>query len=359
MALAGVLLPSAAAGAQPSRYAVSGGLTTVAQWVDDDRVRAEWVSSLDLFVDVALGGRVRLETYVEANTTPFRNGVSTLVGEANTDAGTALNGRREGRVQLSEVRLVVPLGEGSRVHGGLLDATHFLDVSRIANDENLFFLGVPFVNNPTIEFPDYALGAALDGAIPGTDSWRVGAVVTSSHGLADNPGVSYAQLLSVDEPDKGVFAGLATRWVGEGRRLSLGGWVHTAPHDRLDGAADSEANWGLFSVAGWFRGPHAVSARVGLANPEISVDRLFTGLTYLWARTPDAVGVAVGRSAASPDAIDAADVVHGELFVRRRLFREVFATGSLQRIHNPGFDDLGRTVDSRLWIVGLRLSMQF
>lgn len=180
------------AAAQESPVSVSGGVTAVAQTVDDDRVRSEVVSSVDLFLGFALGGRVRLETYVEANTTPFRGGVSTLVGEANTDAGTALNRRRQGRVQLSEVRLVIPLGGGLNAHGGLLDATGFLDVSRIANDENLFFLGVPLVNNPTIEFPDYALGVALEGSLPRTESVKVGAVLSSSHGLADNPAVSYA-----------------------------------------------------------------------------------------------------------------------------------------------------------------------
>lgn len=342
--------------AQQAPVSVSGGVTAVAQSVDDDRVRSEVVSSVDLFLDLALAGRVRLETYVEANTTPFRGGVSGLVGEANADAGTALNRRRRGRVQLSEVRFVIPVGQGLTAHGGLLDATGFLDVSRIANDENLFFLGVPFVNNPTIGFPDYALGVALAGSLPRTESVQVGAVLSSSHGLADNPAVSYAQLLSVSEPSKGAFAGLTTRWVGDGRRFSLGSWVNTAPHDRLDGALETEWNWGVFSVAGWFRGAHSLSGRVGLANGDVSLARVFTGLTYLWARQPDVVGVAIGRSATSTEA---PDVAHAELFVRRRLVGDVFVTGSLQRIHNSGFDGSGQAIDPRVWVGGVRLSMQF
>lgn len=356
LALAALLGTAAVSAAQESPVSVSGGVTAVAQTVDDDRLRSEVVSSVDLFLGFALGGRVRLETYMEANTTPLRDGVSSLVGEANADAGTALDRRRRGRVQLSEVRLVIPLGGGLNAHGGLLDATGFLDVSRIQNDENLFFLGVPFVNNPTIEFPDYALGVALEGPLPRTESVRVGAVLSSSHGLADNSAVSYAQLLSVSEPDKGVFAGLTTRWVGNGRRLSIGSWVNTAPHDRLDGAPGTEWNWGVFSVAGWFRGAHSLSGRVGLANGDVSMARLFTGLTYLWARQPDVAGVGVGRSATSTDA---PDVAHAEVFVRRRLVGDVFITGSLQRIHNSGFDESGQAIDPRLWIGGLRLSMQF
>jgi hypothetical protein len=109
--------------------------------------------------------------YVEGNTTPFHDGVSRRIPEANTDAGTALNRSGEGRIQVSELRLIWPIFQGSHVHLGLLDATGFLDVSQIANDENLFFLGGPFVNNPTIEFPDYALGAGLDGGL--TDNGRI------------------------------------------------------------------------------------------------------------------------------------------------------------------------------------------
>ncbi len=337
---------------------VAGNATVVGQAVRDDRVRDEVVTSFDLFVDVEWG-RVLLQTYLEANTTPFRGGVSTLVGEANADAGTALGSRREGRVQISEVRLVLPVAEDLRAHAGLLDATGFLDVSRIANDENLFFLGVPFVNNPTIAFPDYALGGALEGALPGTTALRVGAVVTSSHGLADNPGVSYSQLLDLNDEDKGLFAGSALRRVTDRSRFSLGAWVHTAPHPRLDGAPGSESNRGVFAVVGWTFGAHSVSFRGGVANGDVSVADGFAGVTYLLAQRPNALGVAVGRSFASEGAAGLSDVIHGEGFVRRRLVGEVFLTASVQRIVNSGFDASDTVVPAELWIAGIRLSAQF
>lgn len=348
-------VPSQSVGAPVS---VVGGITAVGQATTDDRARSEVVGSLDLFITVPFR-RLWLHMYVEGNTTPFRNGVSRIIGEANTDAGTALDRRRRGRVQLSEVRLVAPVADELRLHGGLLDATGFLDVSRIANDENIFFLGVPFVNNPTIDFPDYAIGVALEGALPGADGWEVGAAVTSSNGLADNPNVSYTQLLSLDDEEKGVFAGAALRWEGDGKRVSVGAWTNTADRERLDGGPEPQTNRGAFAVGGWFDGDHSVSARAGVADPSVALASAFLGVTYLWARRPNALGLAVGRSFASGDAAGTADVTQAEAFVRRRLLGEVFVTASVQRIGNPGFDATGATTDPSVWVGSLRLSTQF
>jgi len=353
---AALLVSASTLGAQVGSPEVSGGATIVGQATSDSRARPEIVASFDLFVEVPLG-RGRLVTYAEANTTPRLNGVSRLVGEANTDAGTALNRRRRGRVQLSEVRLVWPLASDFRAHGGLLDATGFLDVSRIANDENLFFLGVPFVNNPTIEFPDYALGVAMEGAISGP--LRGAFTITSTHGLADNPNVSYSQLLDLNGDGKGVFAGGALRWVGPAGRVSVGTWVRSAAVPRLDGAGPDEVNSGAFAVVGRTRGQHSLSFRTGIASGAVSAVRGFTGLTYLWARRPDAIGVGLGRSFSSNAVPDLVDVTHGEVFVRRRLFREVFVTVSGQRIINAGFDASSSVVSRKLWVGGFRLSTQF
>lgn len=354
---AGDLRAQDATGATPMTVDVSGGSTVVAQSTNDDRVQNEVVASFDLFLTVG-NERVRLESYVEANTTPRLNGVSRWIGEANTDAGTALNRRRRGRVQLSEVRLVVPFA-ALEAHVGLLDATGFLDVSRIANDENRFFLAVPFVNNPTINFPDYALGGAVTGPLSEDGRVEISGVLTSSNGLADNPNVSYAQLLRVTEDGKGVFAGATVRWEGEGRRFALGGWLNTADKERLDGTPGPEDGGGVFGVAGWFRGPHSVNVRAGLADGSVSMARGFTGVSWVWDEAPHAVGLAVGRSFASSHVPGAEDVSLGELFLRRRIVRGVTVSASLQRIANSGFDGSGMTYAAALWVPGVRLAAQF
>jgi len=69
---------------------------------------------------------------------------------------------------------------------GLLDPSGYLDRRRITNDENVQFLGASFVNNPTIEFPDYTLGLVYER--PGNAGGpQINAVLTSSNGLIDNP----------------------------------------------------------------------------------------------------------------------------------------------------------------------------
>lgn len=336
----------------------SGGSTVVAQTVNDDRVRSEVVASFDLFVVVG-SDRLRLESYIEANTTPRLNGVSRWIGESNTDAGTALNRRRRGRVQLSEVRLVVPFATAMEGHVGLLDATGFLDVSRIANDENRFFLAVPFVNNPTINFPDYALGSALTGRLSEDGHVEVSGVLTSSNGLADNPNVSYAQLLRVTAEGKGVFAGATVRWEGESRRFALGGWMNTREMERLDGSGGTEGGAGIFGVAGWFRDAHSVNVRIGVADAAVSMAQGFAGVSWVWDRAPHAVGLAAGRAFASSHLPAAEDVTQSELFVRRRIVPGVTVSASLQRILNSGFDGSGMTYGTALWVSGIRLAAQF
>ena len=336
----------------------SGGATVVGQVVNDPRIRDEIVASLDLFVDVRFGSAF-VVAYVEGNTTPFAGGVSQLVGEANTDAGTAVDARRQGRVQLSELRLVWPVAADLRAHAGLMDATGFLDVSRIANDENLFFLAVPFVNNPTIGFPDYALGGAIEGALPAGAPLRVGLTLLSSHGLADNPEVSYGQLLDVGEEGKGVFLGAVVRWVTPGYRASLGAWTSDARHAKVDATGGAGARRGAFSVLGWSRGEHALSARFGVADESVSLARGFASLTYLFASGPAVFGLALGRSFASEAAPNLDHMTHGEAFFRRRLLGEVFVTASLQHIVNSGFDGSDASVAPRLWLGGIRLSARF
>lgn len=349
----------APATAQSPSVSLSGGVTVVGQSTSDEDVDPEVVASLDLFAEARLGAGL-LFAYVEGNTTPRAHGVSRLVGEANTDAGTALNRRRRGRVQLSELRIVWPfLGGSVTTHAGLLDATGFLDVSRIANDENLYFLGVPFVNNPTIEFPDYTLGAAVEGTHGEHRGLRYSAVVTSSHGLADNPGVSYAQLVDINEEAKGLFLGAAVRWKGTGGRASLGAWANTAEHPHLRAPGRTESSRGLFSVVGFFRGQHSLSARAGVANGSVSAARGFLGITYLWVRRPDAVGLAAGRTYASNADPTLKDVVHWEGFLRRRFVGDTFLTASLQRISDSGFGGAYGTVDRHLWVLGVRVSAQF
>ncbi|MEQ8330432.1 MAG: hypothetical protein RH859_08235 [Longimicrobiales bacterium] len=361
LCVAAAALASAAGGGAaqerpPPRVAVATVAALTAQATDASGVRSEVIGSIDVFADVALGSVV-LHAYVEAGTTPFSGGVFGAVPEANAVGGTALDADGTGRVQVSELRLAVPLSPRATAHVGLMDVTGFLDVSRIANDENVYFLGAPFVNNPTIAFPDYVLGGALETAIPGREDTRMALVLTSSAGLADNPGASYSDLIDVTAPGKGVFLGGRIRWASPRGHVSAGAWLDASDNPRLGGASGAEAGHGAFLVGGIDRGSHSVSARLGVADEAVAPVHRFVGMTYLWASGDDAVGLALGRSSPSSRLADAPATAHGEVFLRRHFLGETFATLSVQRIHDAGLFGGSATSPARLWVAGLRLTV--
>ena len=167
------------------------GLTLIGQAADGD---AEASASADLFFS-GTAGATRWLLHLEAGSTPASDAVSAHYPQANGDLGSALNADDAGRVQLSELLLERLLSGGWTLVGGLIDASGFVDRSRVANDEARQFLGASFVNNPSINFPDYAPGLALDRPLADGRDTGLSLVLASSNGLADNPSHSYGELL--------------------------------------------------------------------------------------------------------------------------------------------------------------------
>ena len=124
--------------------------------------------------------------------------------EANTDAGTALDRHRNGRIQISEFDYLHRRGRRHALTLGLIDPSSYFDQRRIASDENTQFLGASFTGSPTIAFPDYTPGGVYERT--GTRGVTVRAAIAGSNGLADNPDASCAQPLELDAPGKGLFA---------------------------------------------------------------------------------------------------------------------------------------------------------
>lgn len=338
---------------------LSGGLTVLGQSASDDRVENDVTASVDLGMTWQQpAGRWYL--YIEGNTTPKDNGVATLLTESNADAGSALDEDRDGRLQVSELNYQFLLENDSMLTLGMLDASGYMDHSRISNDENTQFIGISFVNNPTIEFPDYALGLVHE-VKAGNDQASFRFIVTSSNGLADNPNVSYGQLVNVDEPDKGLF--VAARYGFEtGRRLfGFGVWSHTAPHESLDGQDTNEKNFGTYIVSGWLWDQHALNMRLGAANPQVSESHLYTALSYRYKLKSWAFGSAVALIKLSDEAnqLDRDDTVQSELFLRNELQPGLYLTASLQQLVNSGFDASNIVYDERIYVSTIRLSYVF
>jgi hypothetical protein len=336
---------------------VEGGLTATAQRANDERARSEILGSFDL-VSTLSNGLGTWTIYVEGSTSPRAEGVSSRLGEANADAGTALDRDGKGRLQVSELYYMRPIA-GIEIYAGLLDATGFFDASDVANDETTQFLGASFVNNPSIIFPDYTLGIALhrepSGHVPGLTVF-----LGSSHGLADNPRASYAELVEVQEQGKGVFAAAELYWQINTHRLRLGVWNNSADYVRLDESDNKEYKQGIYTMYDGQLWNGRWNLRVGIANQRVSEIANFTALALeypVWKITAGLGLARVGSSKYLQNSVG--NTVQAEFYARVSLPWDIDVTASVQMINNSGFDHSGDVIDSRALVYSMRLGYTF
>ena len=133
-----------------------GIATLTALTANDITIENEYFASFDISRTWPVGDG-QWSIMIEANTTPQNGAVSTFLPDANNDVGSALDGKGQGRLQLSGLHFDFEAGKG-QWEGGLLNAADYIDASFVANDEKTQFLNSDFVNNPTIALPDYCLG---------------------------------------------------------------------------------------------------------------------------------------------------------------------------------------------------------
>lgn len=336
---------------------VEGGLTVVGQTASDGAVSDELFASLDILSTLPVGDG-RLVIYVEGNTSQNDSGVSAMIGEANADAGTALDRDANGRFQVSEFHYDRSVGEGV-LAAGLLDATGYLDGSDVANDETAQFLGGSFVNNPTIGFPDYALGLVYHHE-QSEEPFDFTLVLTSSHGLGDNPNASYSELVDVGADGKGVFAAGEAFWTLDGVVVKAGVWVNSADHAKLDGSGNA-SNYGLYGVLDVPAGEAMINVRLGLANEEVSQAAHFVSVAGNYPVAWGEVGAGLAYTGLSgKDATPGFDdSIHAELYARYDVSENMHVTPSLQYIENSGFDGSEATIDARQTVAGVRLGYSF
>lgn len=350
-----LLVLSLGASAQESALRVEGGLTAVHQ-AEVTGPLQDTEASGDLFVYLPTTKGEWL-LYIEAASSIAPDSLFNLYPEINADAGTALDSQNDSRVQISELNFRWDLWQGQHLTLGEIDPSAHLDRSRIANDENAHFLGASFVNNPTIEFPDYALGAMYRRDRT-AEAPEITAIIASSDGLADNPGRSYNELVDITGHGKGVFTGLGARWALGDARVGVGGWYRSDDHAVLDNLDANQPNYGVYALYGWQAGSNGVSLRAGAANSAISPAAYFLGAAYEGVTRIGAVGLGVGKIYESPTlgTPDTGNTLQAETFLRVPLVGEIsHLTFSLQYVENPGFDASDRVVDSRALIAAIRL----
>jgi len=344
---------------QEPQVQVSGGITAVALYPDDSRIEAGRSVSADLYLQRPFLNGQWL-AYIEGNSNLDPGGASTLLIEANADAGSALDPDRDGRIQLSELYYQFSHADGDRLTAGLLDPSSYLDRTRITNDENVQFLGASFVNNPTIAFPDYTLGAVYEKPGSGRRP-QLNAVLTSSNGLADNPNLSYSQLIRLRGDDDGAFAALGLGWVSERRLVRVGAWVNTRTHLILAGDGRTMENYGTYLVFGQSWADHAMSLRLGLANEKVSEGSEFAALAYRYRWRDHAIGVGLARTFLSDSIRDPelSDSTHLEVFGRFTINGSIHLTASVQHLRHSGFVAAESDARNSVMVGGMRLHYAF
>jgi len=337
---------------------VEAGSTVVVQGANDSDVDADLTASFDLLTQIPIG-RGKIVVYAEGNTTPPSGGVSSLLPEANGDAGSALDRDDNGRLQISELHYIQSLNSHGEVAVGLLDTTGSLDTNNVANDETTQFLAGPLVNNPSIEFPDYTLGGIYNHEVNETLGFNL--VLTSSSGLGDNPKRSYSQLVDVNDDGKGVFAAAEAGWTVAEYTLRAGTWLNSADHDKLDGTSNSEDNYGVYANIDGSIGNGSWNIRLGAANEEVSQTARFASLAVDYPLGLPTVGLGIAHSWLSDDdkTADLDDSTLVELYARFDVWDELSLTPSVQWIKNGGFDASNTVYDDSLIVYGLRATAIF
>jgi hypothetical protein len=341
--------------AQP--IAVEGGVTAIFQASDDKNINAELTTSFDL-VTTLPAGNGKWVIYVEGNTSPRTDGVSSLLGEANADAGSALDRDGNGRLQVSEAHYFHPLGGGLLV-SGLVDVTASLDNSEVANDETSQFLSSSLVGNPTIDFPDYSLGLVYNRETGENRGYSL--ALTSSHGLADNPNASYSQLVDVGADGKGVFAAAEGQWPVADTKLHAGAWINTADHDRLDGSTGTDQNYGVYLTVDGHLATDLWNLRAGVANDKVSQASQFLSAAFEHPFVSTTLGLGIAYTGLSDQ--DATpqldDILQAEGYLRFTPYDSLSVTPIVQWIRNSGFDASGSTLKAEQTLFSVRFNYTF
>lgn len=354
---------------------VDFGLTLTSQAASDRRLRSEANASLDVYLTWKAADSSWF-AYFEGISQQRSNSISALLVTSNADIGRSENQHSSGHLQLSELKYERSLSDHyddnssqlnytSNVVLGLIDPTAYLDTSWYSNDETKQFLASSLVNNPTIDFTDYALAFVYQRDYK--QSANLTFLLSSSHGLADNPGVDYSQLLDIDNQGKGFFSAFETAWLYRvsdlsKSRLAIGVWYHSADHTALDDATSSDLhNYGAYFVFSKQYYNHGLEMRFGLANPKVSQGDSFFSLAYLLQRGKVTYAAACSLTTLS-DKVQASNLADSSLFeayVKHQIKKNVSLAFHFQHIRNGLFDNSSASYNRKLSIWGVRAQVDY
>lgn len=332
------------------------GAVSVIQHADDSDIDDDATLSADLLVTKEIGTGTVL-VHIEGASQVRENHVSEVIPDANADAGTASTGGGDGRIQLSEIHYTWEAARGF-ITMGLVDPAAFFDTSEVANDETTQFLSASLVNNPSIGFPDYTLGAVAGVRMSETNLLQL--MVAGSHGLGDNEHRYYNDLLNLDEKGKGVFSSLEFERKGGGKTARIGGWLNGAMHPYADGSEQTAYNYGIYGLLEGAVNDLKWNVRAGIANPDVATVCNFISVAgeQQFEAMAFGIGLGWGRINLTNNPGEKDEAAQAEVYARFDLPQGFHLTPSIQWIQHGGMGKADSTIDDMV-VVGLRLGWNF
>lgn len=316
-------------------------------------VDGEGNAQLFLHGDLDVGpGTFHME--VRGGTTPRSTGVTATFGEANASIGETLDQNGDGRFSVTQLFYELDFGRPF-VAVGLLDSTAILDGNDVADDEYSQFLGSSFVDDPTIEFPSFALAGAFGLHL--SDAFTLLTYISSTNGLDEAADPTYSNVFHPGRRDKGVFVAQELNWGMAGLNGNLGLWTNTDDHPALNGTTSNKDNYGAYLSVQGSLGAAQWNAWLSGARESVSAARNFIGGAISYPLKPDVtVGAALSRTGVSHDLPGPrSSTVQAELYARIRVVKSIYVSPDIQYLDNSGFDpSTGDTV-----LVGLRVGAEF
>lgn len=339
-------------------FVFEGGVTVTGQFSNAKRINNEILASFDLFGNAPLGDG-QLSIYLEGNLSPSGRGIASQLGITNADAGSALDRNDNGRLQLSELHYLWPINNGE-VYLGLIDPTRFLDASDIANDETQQFIGAGFVNNPLIGFPDYTLGIAYH-YVASDNQPGFAAMLSSSHGIADNPNRSYRQLIQLFDQDKGLFAGAELYYPWRNIKIRTGLWINSASKQHIDEPQSKAKSYGVYTSIDAEAGHHQWNLRYGYTNPDVTTSNHFAAIAYQYQYKQATLGLGLAHQRITHKTKDNTNSpnTQAELYLRINPVPGLSITPSIQYLHGKSTSQNDQQLSKNNWVAGLRLSYYF
>ncbi len=335
---------------------------TTGFWTDANEAEHEFLYSLDLTADHHFD-EFGLFAWAEYSRTPKPFGISNLFGNTSGDAGTTASGTGNGRLQLSSLFFhTLDKKADYQWQVGLIEVSTLIDTSSISNDEVSQFLSSTFVNNLTINFPDYALSARLEAHDWLQDS-VVRLVVSSGMGMSDSESATYSEAFDVFETNNGVFYAAEILHQQADWLLNAGYWRNTN-HALSEADNTTPAQWHESGSGYWLGaerpiGEGTIHFRFGSANVDetgsVAVNNEITQFSSIsWQQPLTMPGVSNATASigyADMQTVNG-DEQHIEGYIRFSVLDELYLSPSFQWLQT-------QEADGAVMIWGIRTEFWF